>query len=193
MLKYLILPLLILTKTKMKKIILTAAAVFAFSFANAQDSKSVGLAKGDIYVTGTVSSVSTSGSDSATSFAPAVGYFLTDNVALSAGFATASAGEVKESTFSIGAAYVFNAKNQFSSNVSLGLGFGSGTNVVDYKTTTLKLAYGINYFVSSHFAVMASIAGLNYVSATPDGGSAVSTTTIGIDMRNLSLGLAYKF
>jgi len=40
---------------------------------------------------------------------------------------------------------------------------------------------------------MASIAGLNYVSSTPTGGTAVSQTTIGIDMRNLSLGLAYKF
>ena len=33
----------------MKKIILTAVAVFAFSFANAQDSKSFGFAKGDTY------------------------------------------------------------------------------------------------------------------------------------------------
>jgi len=127
----------------MKKIILTAVAVFAFSLANAQDKKEsgFGLSKGHFYATGSFKSVtsSVSGSDSATSFAPAVGYFLTDNVALSAGFATSSAGKVKESTFSIGAAYVFNAKNQFSSNVSLGLGFGSGTNVIDYKTNNLQL------------------------------------------------------
>ena len=179
----------------MKKIILTAIAVFAFSFANAQDVKSFGFSKGDVYITGSLKSVTSTVNDfnSYTSFAPAIGYFLTNNIALSAGYATASQGKVNETSFSIGAAYVFNAKNQFSSNVSLGYGFGSGTNAVEYKTTSLQLAYGVNYFVSSHFALNASIAGLNYVSTTPTGGSSVSTTTVGLDMRNLSLGLAYKF
>ena len=179
----------------MKKIILTAAAVFAFSFANAQDAKSFGFAKGDIFGSATVSSVSSSvsGSDTATSFAPSVGYFVTDDIALSAGFSTASAGNVKSSDFQLGAAYVFNAKNQFSTNVSLGLAFGSGTDGGDYKAMGLQLAYGVNYFVSNHFAVRADIAGLRYVSVTPDGGSAISTTTIGLDMSNLSLGLVYKF
>ena len=186
----------------MKKIILTAAAVFAFSSANAHDAKSFGFSKGDIYATGSVSSTSSSvsGSDSATTFAPSVGYFFTDNIALAAGFATSGEGKVKSSAFSIGAAYVFNAKNQFSTNVSLGLGFGSGTasglvagSTYDYKTTTMQLSYGANYFVSNHFAVRADIAGLTYQSATPDGGSATSTTTIALNMRNISLGLVYKF
>ncbi|NBW27504.1 MAG: porin family protein [Flavobacteriaceae bacterium] len=179
----------------MKKIILTAVAVFAFSFANAQDSKSFGFAKGDIYATGTVSSSSTSvsGSSTATNFAPSVGYFVTDAIALEAGFSTASSGNVKSSDFQVGAAYVFNAKNQFSTNVSLGLAFGSGTDGGDYKSMGLQLAYGLNYFVSNHFAVRANIAGLSYVSVTPNGGSAVSNTTIGLDMSSLSLGLVYKF
>ena len=40
----------------MKKIILTVAAVFALTFANAQDKKegSEGFAKGDLYLSGTV-------------------------------------------------------------------------------------------------------------------------------------------
>ena len=177
----------------MKKIILTAAAVFAFSFANAQDSKSVGLAKGDIYATGTVSSVSVSGGDSETTFAPALGYLVTDNVALFAGFSSSN-GASKSSDFSIGAAYLFNAKNQFSSNVSLGLGLGSQTiSAVDYKTTTLALKYGVNYFVSSHFALRADIGGLSYSSIKASGADAVNTTAINLDLRNISLGLAYKF
>ena len=192
---FLLLLLLILNNTKMKKIILTAAAVFAFSFANAQDSKSFGFSKGDIMGSATVSSVSSSasGSNSATTLAPSIGYFVTDAIALSAGFATASMGDVKSTDFQVGAAYVFNAKNQFSTNVSLGLAFGSGTDGGDYKAMGLQLAYGVNYFVSNHFAVRADIAGLRYVSVTPDGGTAVSTTSIGLDMSNLSLGLVYKF
>jgi hypothetical protein len=179
----------------MKKIILTAVAVFAFSFANAQDSKSFGFAKGDSYASGSFSSTSSSlsGSNTVTSFAPSVGYFVTDAIALSAGFSTASNGNVKSTDFQVGGAYVFNAKNQFSTNVSLGLAFGSGTDGGDYKAMGLQLACGVNYFVSSHFAVRADIAGLRYVSVTPDGGSAVSTTSIGLDMDNLSLGLVYKF
>jgi hypothetical protein len=201
MLKFVGLLLLILNNTKMKKIILTAAAVFAFSFANAQDAKSFGFSKGDVYATGSFSSSSSSvsGSDSATSFAPSIGYLFTDNIALSAGFETASEGKTKASAFKVGGAYVFNPKNQFSTNIGLGLGFGSGTNqasattTYDYKVTTMQLMYGATYFVSSHFAVMANIAGFSYVSATPDGGSAVSETTIGLNMSNISLGLVYKF
>ena len=190
----------------MKKIILTAVAVFAFSFANAQDAKSFGFAKGDSYVQGSVNSTSQSlggSSSSSSSFAPSVGYFLTDNIALSGGFSTSTAdGGAKASAFGIGAAYVFNAKNQFSTEVSLGLAFGSGNRVTvgsttfagDYKSTVLQLGYGANYFVSSHFVVSAEIAAIRYSSLKADaGGDALNTTSIGLDMSNISLGLAYKF
>ena len=190
----------------MKKIILTAAAVFAISFANAQDKKDsgMGLAKGDVYVTGSLSSRSSSvsGSDTATEFAPSVGYFLTDNISLEAGFSTAKNGDVKSSLFGLGAAYNFNAKNQFSSRVSLSLATGSGTDLIDtgiglvawdYKATALSLGYGVRYFVSSHFSLTADVAALNYTSVTPDGGDAESTTELGLNMSNISLGLSYKF
>ena len=178
----------------MKKIILTAAAVFAFSFANAQDAKSFGFAKGDIYGTGGVSSLSSSasGSNTITTFNTAIGYFLTDNIALTAGFETMSNGNIKESAPKIGAAYVFNAKNQFSTNISLELASGSGTLVSDYKFTRIDLSYGVNYFVSNHFALRANIAGLKYESTTPNGGSANSTTEISLNLSNISLGLVYK-
>ena len=191
----------------MKKIILTAAAVFAISFANAQDKKDsgMGLAKGDVYVTGSLSSKSSSvsGSDTATEFAPSVGYFLTDNISLEAGFSTAKNGDVKSSLFGIGAAYNFNAKNQFSSRVSLSLATGSVTDIYDdpmmgpilfdYKATSLSLGYGVRYFVSNHFSLTADVAALNYTSVTPDGGDAESTTELGLNMSNISLGLSYKF
>lgn len=182
----------------MKKIILTAAAVFAFSFANAQDAKSFGFAKGDSYGKGSFNSSSLSGggmSSSSSSFAPSVGYFLTDNIAIAGGFSTSTAdGGANESSFGIGAAYVFNAKNQFSTQVSLGLAFGSGNTPVNYKTTVLQLGYGANYFISNHFIVSADIAAFSYTSAKADaGGDAVTSTSIGLNMSNISLGLAYKF
>jgi hypothetical protein len=191
----------------MKKIILTAAAVFAISFANAQDKKDsgMGFAKGDVYVTGSLSSKSSSisGSDTATEFAPSVGYFLTDNISLEAGFSTAKNGDVKSNLFGLGAAYNFNAKNQFSSRINLSLATGSGTELVDlggmtptafdYKATALSLGYGIRYFVSSHFSLTADVAALNYTSVTLDGMDAESTTELGLNMSNISLGLTYKF
>jgi outer membrane protein len=178
----------------MKKNILTVVAVFAFSFANAQDAKSFGFAKGDIFGTGTVSSESFSekGKNTVTKFNTSVGYFLNDNIVLSAGFETESNGNIKKSAPKIGAAYFFNAKNQFSTNISFGLAAGTGTVISDYKYTRMDLSYGVNYFVSSHFAFIADVAVLTYESKTPNGGSAVSTTEIGLNLSKISFGLVYK-
>jgi outer membrane protein len=180
----------------MKKIILTAVAVFVFSFANAQDKKvsGFGLSKGDVYAQGTVSFVSRSNGGNSTSLiAPSVGYFVTDNVSIQAQFLTSKTGPVKESAFGVGAAYHFNPKNQFSSQVFLSLGSGTETDVVDYKTTTIKLGYGVKYFVSSHFALVADLVGLDYTSRKVGNLDAVNTTTLGLNLSKISLGLAYKF
>jgi outer membrane protein len=181
----------------MKKIILTAAAVFAFSFANAQDKKDsgMGFAKGDFYAAGTFSTRSVSGGgDSTNSLAPSFGYFISDKISLSAEFATEKMGDDKMSAFGAGAAYHFNAGNQFSSHIGLSLASGSGTiSALDYKVTALSLGYGIKYFVSSHFALTANVAALNYTSVKPDLGDAVNTTELGLDLSNISLSLVYKF
>ncbi|MFZ4105076.1 hypothetical protein [Flavobacterium sp.] len=71
----------------MKKIILTAAAVFALSFANAQDKKgtSEGFAKGDVFISGTVGFGSEKSGEmkgSNFTFSPKLGYFVADNLAL---------------------------------------------------------------------------------------------------------------
>jgi hypothetical protein len=180
----------------MKKIILTAAAVFAFSFANAQEAKSFGFAKGDVYVSGSISSSSETDKDSETTFAPSVGYFVSDNISLAANLAISNNGDNdKSTTIGLGAAYVFNAGNQFSSQIGLNLGFGNNDAVIDSKSTEVSLIYGINYFVSSHFALTADLAPLSYVSRKDDvaGAKAVNTTSIGVNLSNISLGLAYKF
>lgn len=189
----------------MKKIILTLGAVLAVSFANAQDKKDsgMGFAKGDAYLMASARSSSVSGGgDSTIEFSPSLGYFLSNNVSLGARFSSEKIGDVKESSFGLMAAYHFNAGNQFSSHVFLDLGMGSGTamdatsmTLGDYKTTALSLGYGVKYFVSKHLVLNADIAALNYSSAKEDvaGAKAVNSTTVGLNMSDINLGLAYKF
>ena len=74
----------------MKKIILTAVALLAFGFANAQEgekSANGGFSKGDVFVTGAVTFGSTNDKDfdvktNGFEIAPQVGYFLTENIAI---------------------------------------------------------------------------------------------------------------
>ena len=72
----------------MKKIILTVAAVFALTFANAQDKKEKsgeGFSKGDLYLTGTAGFSSTKTGDAKSNgftLSPGIGYFLSENLAL---------------------------------------------------------------------------------------------------------------
>jgi hypothetical protein len=180
----------------MKKIILTAAAVFAFSFANAQEAKSMGFAKGDVYASGSISTSKVGDADASTTFAPSVGYFVSNNISLAASLETSNNGDDKSTIIGLGAAYVFNAGNQFSSQIGASVGFGNGSESgVDFNATAFSLSYGINYFVSSNFALTANLAALEYVSVKDDvaGAKAVNTTSIGVDLSNISLGLAYKF
>ena len=73
----------------MKKIILTAVAVFGFAFANAQEEEkgNGGFAKGDVFVSGAVTFGSSKTGDfkaNAFEIAPKVGYFVTENIAVGA-------------------------------------------------------------------------------------------------------------
>ena len=128
----------------MKKIILTAAAVFAFGFANAQDSKSFGFAKGDILLGGNVTSVT----NGQTVISPMVSYFVTDKIALEAGITSTSGGNTASSTdFSVGMKYQM---------IKLGERFNvfTGANLMLGKDAT---AFGagvhLNYSVTQHVSI----------------------------------------
>jgi outer membrane protein W len=179
----------------MKKIILSAIAVCAFGFAQAQDKGAEGFSKGSIYASGTVSSKSTKGGTSSSEFSPAVGYFVTDNISVEGMFMTSKDGDAKSSGFGVGAAYNFNAANQFSTHVGLGFMAGSTDDGAGAKAkvSDISLGYGFNYFVSKHFAIHGDVAAISMSSVTPDGGEAVKTTEIGLNMENISVGLTYKF
>ena len=132
----------------MKKIILTVAAVFALTFANAQDKKesSEGLAKGDLFLTGTAAYGSVTNGDlkaNSLTLSPGVGYFLTENLAL-VGQLSISSGkdyeddgagglvEVKTSGFGItaGVNYYWTPASKFS--LSLGGNISYNSNKQDF-------------------------------------------------------------
>ena len=193
----------------MKKIILTVAAVFALSFANAQEKGSEGLASGDVLLTGDFSFSSASKGDVKVddlTLSPGIGYMMSDNLAIigqlsvSSGKTDNGAGtEVKNSGFGIaaGVRYFLTPASKFSLSIGAQLGYASnkeddGVADVTVKTTSLNVPLGLHYFVSNNFAISSTWGGLGY--ASEDDGSADKTTGFGLSvgMSSISFGLLYK-
>ena len=203
----------------MKKVLLFAAfAAFAMTSVNAQDDSS-GFAKSDIYMTGTVGFNSSTESsnitgdtdtdNSSTEFSPAIGYMLTDNIALEAGLGYESGDdgstETTVTTFSVGARWFMNPSDKFSLSVGAGLGFGSGTATFVGETVegelsalTFTVAPAVNYWMSDSWGLFANIAAFQY-SSTTTGNSATSdefdttSTGLNIDLTDINFGMVYKF
>ena len=193
----------------MKKIILTVAAVFALSFANAQEKGSEGLASGDVLLTGDFSFSSASKGDVKVddlTLSPGIGYMMSDNLAIigqlsvSSGKTDNGAGtEVKNSGFGIaaGVRYFLTPASKFSLSIGAQLGYASnkeddGVADVTVKTTSLNVPLGLHYFVSNNFAISSTWGGLGY--ASEDDGSSEKTTGFGLSvgMSSISFGLLYK-
>lgn len=195
----------------MKKIILTVAAVFALSFANAQDKKesSEGLAKGDLLLTGDFNfSTASKGDAKADAFtlSPGVGYLVTDNLALlgqlsvSSGKTDDGAGsEVKTSGFGFaaGVRYFLTPASKFSLSVGAVIGYSSdkeddGATENTVKTTSLTVPVGLHYFVSNNFAITSTWGGLGYASVDDGSPDKASGFGLNLGMSNISFGLLYK-
>lgn len=194
----------------MKKLLLTAAAVFAFGFANAQDAGNGGFAKGDVYVTGAFGIASEKTGDNKSSgfeIEPKVGFFVTENIAIGGklGFSSYKAENAfgdtdDESTFTAGAfgRYFFTPASQFSLFGELGIDYSSIDDKlfdVQEKQTGVNLGLGLNYFVSKNFAIEATWAGLGYTSNDNGGNGAEKTNSFGLgaDLRSINFGVTYKF
>ena len=201
----------------MKKIILTVVALSAIGFANAQNKKesNLGFAKGDVFVSGALQF----GSDSKVFyykqdsfvFAPSVGYFVSDNIALGVNLnvgsgsvqATSASGKSKTSTFAAGLAgrYYFTPASQFSLFGELGAAFGTDKftpvigNVTKENSFVVALAPGLNYFVSKNFSLETKIAVLSYASQKGDqaGDENASSIRFGGDWSAVTFGVNYKF
>lgn len=193
----------------MKKIILTAAAIFAFGFANAQESTEGGFSKGDLFVSGAFSYDSSKTGDNKEntfSFAPSLGYFVTENISIGGRINYQSIKEeegnfdVQDSNiFAISAfgRYYWTPSSKFSLFGEAEVGYVSGKN----KLTDVKgdgfgigIAPGVSYFLSDNFAIEASWGVLGYSTFEIDGANdSTNTFNLGLDLSDLNFGLVYKF
>ena len=195
----------------MKKIILTVAAVFALTFANAQDKKeaSEGLSKGDVLLTGDFNFSSATKGDAKAddlTLSPGLGYMMSDNLAIigqlsiSSGKTDDGAGsEVKNSGFGIaaGVRYFLTPASKFSMSIGAELGYASnkeddGIAESTVKTTSLSVPLGLHYFVSNNFAISSTWGGLGYASVDDGSSDKASGFGLNLGMSNISFGLLYK-
>ncbi|UGS21861.1 outer membrane protein [Flavobacterium cyclinae] len=188
----------------MKKVLLSAVALLAFGFANAQEEKSnEGFAKGDVFVSGafTYSSAKTGDfKENAFTIAPKVGYFVTENIAVGGMLGYSSnkidngAADATNSGFGLGAfgRYYFTPASKFSlfgelafDYMTLDSEFYFDQTIGDYvvpgnsfetKQFGVNLGLGMNYFVSSNFSLEAGVGVLGYSSNDNGGGSGVDST-----------------
>jgi hypothetical protein len=193
----------------MKKIILSAIAVCAFGFANAQDKDGSGLASGNIVLSGDIAYASTSQADAKASgfvLSPGLGYMMSDNlmilgaVGISSGSSNSGevgAADLKTSGLELnaGVRYFFTPADKFSLSLGGVFGYGS-TKEGELKTNTIGLdvPVGLHYFMNDNFAINATWGGLGYSSSKEDveGAEAVNTMALGLNMSSVSFGLLYK-
>jgi len=200
----------------MKKVLLSAVALLAFGFANAQEEKGgEGFAKGDVFVSGAVTFGSSKTGDlkaNAFEIAPKVGYFVTENIAVGASIGFSSekidAGDTfTNSGLGLGAfgRYYFTPASKFSLFAELGVDYTSFDQEFDEdgpfggsfesKELGFGLGAGLNYFVSSNFSIEAGVAVLGYSSNDNggDGADKTNTFSFGGDWRAVTFGVNYKF
>jgi outer membrane protein len=188
----------------MKKIVLSLAALFAITFANAQEETSggKGFSNGDMFLSGALGYSTTSTGDISESqfrIAPRIGFFVSNNIALGLelGYITTTSDEtyegpfgpqiyqVENNTFAIGGfgRYYATPANDFSIFGQLSIAYASSkteisiAGVDSYKATGFDfgLAPGLSYFVSDNLALEATFGILSYTTAKPDFEGAEST------------------
>ncbi len=202
----------------MKQSIAFFACLFFFFFTNAQNDKSTGFEKGDFFVSGNIGFSSFKNRDTdrkATEFRiiPEAGYFISDHVVLGLelGYLNVNieaidtvngiTGVVDQETNSFLAGvysrYYFTPQKIFSFFGSLGLDYidskqeqlGGNTDI-EIDVFRMGLDTGINYFLSSSFALTTTIGILSY--EIGNGSVDTSNFNIGLDFNNINFGLLYK-
>lgn len=198
----------------MKKVLLSAVALLAFGFANAQEEEkgNGGFSKGDVFVSGGFGFGSTKQGDAKSNdftFSPAVGYFVTEEIALGArlnvesGKTDNGVAETKSSAFGgeVFGRYYFTPASQFSVFGELAVGFGNSKdedalgNETKFNNFGINAGAGVSYFLNSNFAIEAGWAGLGYNSVKQDvsGADASNSFGLNVDLSSINFGLVYKF
>lgn len=158
----------------MKKIILTVAAVFAMSFANAQEkeAKGFGFSEGNVFLEGNFAFSSTNDKNAEIKenemvFNPKVGYFISDKFAVGVELGigsskTTETGEddIKSSDFNVGVFgryYFLDLGERFKTYTEFGLGMTSSkAGDEDFQKTNgfgIGAGLGMNYFLTPKMAI----------------------------------------
>lgn len=201
----------------MKKLLLSAVALMAFTAASAQDAATNGFSGGDMFLTGSLGYNSTKTGDikdTEFNISARFGYFVTPNIAIGPQLTfmdgtstevdtfTGELFDVDSSALEAGAfgRYYFTPSSNFSFFGQLEVGYATAkfeTEFGDVKVNGFgfELAPGISYFVSDHIAFEATFGALGYSTVKPDFDDAESTDTfeLGIDFTQINFGMVYKF
>jgi opacity protein-like surface antigen len=164
----------------MKKLLLSLIAIFAFTFANAQE-ETVGFSKNDLFVTG---SFSYADSSKDFNFGAAANVFVTPNISVGGEYVRTQNGEFKTNDIAVNGRNYFTPANQFSLfgelRVATNVDSDSGSNF------NIQVNPGINYFISNNFSLETKVGFIGYDTETSD-------FTFGTNLMNVALGLNYRF
>jgi len=196
----------------MKKVLLSAVALLAFGFANAQEEEkgNGGFSKGSMFVSGAVSIDSEKTGDAKSSgfeIAPKFGYFVTENIAIGGKLGFSSVKEdngivdtADRSAFTVGAfgRYYMTPASQFSLFGEFGVDYTTWDNKladVQENEIGVNLGLGLSYFLNNNWAIEATWAGLGYTTNDNGGDGADKTNSFGLgaDLRSFGFGVIYKF
>lgn len=200
----------------MKKQLFFALTFLSITFMSAQENSDpdYGFSKGDTFITGSVGYSNSKQGDfksNTFTFAPSVGYFVSDNIALNAGLLFGSSNSDNSALLTndqtifggnLGAMYYFTPEEQFSFFLSLQASYQ--TNKVeqsslpdDIRINSFGATFspGINYFVSENFSLNASLGAISYFSNNSDDAAISDFDQFGfnLDLSNIGLGLTYRF
>lgn len=181
----------------MKKCMLLLLALTVFTISNAQNNFESGFAKGDMVISGNLRlEFPDNGSDNI-EIAPTFGYFLTNNILLSAGptyqKSTETSGlETSAFGIEVSGVYFFTPQKQFSFTAFAGLKYArskteiSGTDVTS-NLVAFSISPGMNYFLSNRVALAFAVGTIGFTS-----NSGATNVGFNIDLRNPSIGVVYR-
>lgn len=174
-----------------------------------------GFAKGDTFITGSVSIITQKQDNvknTGFSAGPSVGYFISDNIALGARvnylYQKTEGGDFNPEyeqnaiTGGLFGRYYFTPKNKFSLFAQLGADYNryeremAGNNREKSHGFGVSAGPGFNYFITPHLALQSFLGAVSYGTNTQetDGESTENRGfSLNLDFSNVYFGLTYKF
>ena len=168
----------------MKKILLILVAMLGLT-ATAQ----TGFKKNDKFIEGSFAYGKEQGQDATYTFAPTVGYFLTDKFAVGAQVEKTNTMD-KLSAGVFGRCYFLNVGKDFK--VFSSLGFNTADTTTGLSHVNTKLGLGVNYFVTKNLALSANLADLGHYNFETES-FGLGFDGVNNPLNQTKFGVIYKF